>query len=730
MREEDVDKILKNKISDEIKAPESLKSRISYEINNMGKKKNNKTKLRVIQSIAAVAVFSILGVTTYAAITKNPILEKLGLIKGNEIYEEVAEDINQDLSNEYAKVTLKRMASDNAYIIMQYNVVLNEKGIEKFGKIGKELHSGYDISINNSIKINDKEIDIAFDRTEYVNRMSDTEYDIYQIIQIANIDSKELKIEISERSLDTRTSQSYINKEIIINATKDENTETFKKIEKKIDNKTITIENFQNTSFETFIKVSVDIENLKKEDIDDFYSERNPNNMSFAVLDTNNNYVPHICYIKKCLYKDEIGNEISGYENEGSILSGNITSHLEYIITLGNIDKEISDIKLIPYISILPDERADDYEEHFNNLEWHKLESGNYKQKNSLGGEIELTKMEASDEKIKFSYNLTGSVTNVETPVLLRVKDERLGFNVIYPTNVYIKDVNAEENYVEFYRNGDVTGVYSKNFEDDEDFKIKDISKVEFALLEKIHVDLLEAQINLKIPEQNNQFLAIKKVETKEIENDDEIQIDERNIINEIVDLPNNNFIVADENNINMQDKEISELEPKVFGENDDFMAGVQLGMTDEEVKTILGEPGCIVTNDIDDTEEQQIKDGFEYQYDNVSIVFAKEDGKNVVDLINTTSKNPQDKGPRGLMVGDTKEDVISAFYCEDEMVVKDEYETDLYRFDNEGYVGHILNDNGFEKIQYYGNFLVFDVSLDINGRVVIMTLQRANDGY
>lgn len=688
MREEDVDKILKNKISDEIKAPESLKSRISYEINNMGKKKNSKTKLRVIQSIAAVAVFSILGVTTYAAVTKNPILEKLGLIKGNEIYEEVAEDINQDLSNEYAKITLKRMASDNAYAIMQYNVVLNYEGIRKFGKIEKDTHSGYGISIYNTIKINDKELDVATNRTEYVNKISDTEYDIYQIIQIASIEDDDLKIQISEKSLSAGVKNTKINKEVIINATKNQNTQKFNNIQKKIDNKIITVESFQNTSFETFIKVSVDIKNLKEENLEDFYSKDNPVNLSFTVLDTNNNYLPHICYTKVSYLENENGEKLdilNGYE-KGHISFNNTTAHMEFIITLGKTNKEIFDIKLIPYVSILPDNRADDYEEQFNNLDWHKLQSGEYKQKNSLGGEIELTKMEADDEKIKFAYNLTGSITNVETPVLLRVKDERLGFNVIYPTNVYIKGVNAGENYVEFYKNGDVTGIYSKNFEDDEDFKIKDISKVEFALLEKIDVDLLDVQVNLTIPKQNNQFLTLKKVEIKEIENYDEIQINERNI----------------------------------FTEKDNVMGNIKIGMTDNEIKSILGEPNAIIGK------EEMMEGGeFQYQYEDISITFIENSGESIAYLIDNIGI--ENKGPRGVSIGDTKEDVINKFYHENDWIEDVDYEIPLYSFGNMNeYCGYITEDNRDMRIRYLGDKYMFEVIIDGTERVTAMNLQKA----
>lgn len=524
MREEDIDKLLKDKINNEIKAPESLKSRISYEIKNMKdnknekENKNKKAKLRVIQSIAAVVVISVLGVTTYATVTKNPILEKLGLVKGSTKYEEVARDINQDLSNEYANITLKRMASDNAYIIMEYSVNLKEEGIEELGEIEKDTFSGYNINISNTIKINDKEIDEVFDTTGYVNRVADTEFEIYQIINITNINSKELNIEIQEKYLQANYKQTPINKKVIINATKNDNTNSFEKIESKIDNKTIKIENFQNTSFETFIKVSVDIDNIKKSDMD-FYSKNNPNNISFTVLDNDGNYIPNNCYTKVSYIYDNLGNKLdvlTEYDENNNISFDNAKAHLEYLISLGDIDTNINNIKLVPYTFVLLNERTNEEGDYYDNLKWYKLQDGNYSETSTLGGKLDITRIETSEDKIRFYYDLSGCITGYEQNVLVRINDKRLGFNVIYPTNTYTKKINAEENYSEFDRNIENVGIYSYNFETEEDYKLKDLSKIEFALLAEPKIDLLGEGIKLAVPDEKESYMAINEIEIKE----------------------------------------------------------------------------------------------------------------------------------------------------------------------------------------------------------------------
>lgn len=731
MREEDIDKLLKDKINNDIKAPESLKNRISYEIKNMNEnkdvkenkniKESKKTKLRVIQSIAAVAVFSILGVTTYATVTKNPILEKLGLVKGSTTYEEVAKDINQDLSNEYANITLKRMASDNAYIIMEYSVNLKEKGIEEFGEIEQDTFSGYKININNAIKINDKEIDEAFDTTGYVNRISDTGYEIYQIINIANINSKELNIEIEEKNLQANYNQTPINKKVIINATKDENTNSFEKIESKIDNKTIKIESIQNTSFETFIKVSVDIDNIKKSDMD-FYSKNNPNNISFTVLDNNGNYIPNCCYTKVSYIQDNLGNKLdilTSYDENNDISFDNAKAHLEYIITLGDIDANINNIKLVPYTFILLNERTNEEGDYYDNMKWYKLQDGNYSETSTLGGKLDVTRIETSEDKIKFYYDLSGCITGYEEKVVLRINDERLGFNVIYPTNTYTKKINAEENYAEFDRNIENVGIYSYNFETEEDYKLKDLSKIEFALLAETKIDLLGEGIKLAVPDQKESYLTIKKIEATKL-NDEIYNINQNemavlypvnNTIDTTADLGTvNNTINNTTNNIILDSSST-----EIFNANDNKLAGIKIGMTENQVREILGEPqNCTYSENMLGTKMST------FAYENMTIMFEQENtGNYIVTGIYSEDKNKV--GPRGIKIGDTKESVISKFYSNKNVEYNDEY-TILYS-NGERISGTIYIMDGEKTISYFNENMTLDVHLGEDEKVVMMSL-------
>ena len=171
MREEEFDKIIKQQVDKQIQAPEELKNRIRTEIRNTNVKP--KRNMKVIQGIAAVFTVAILGVTTYAGVTGNLTLEKMGLLKASENYDENAVDINQTISNEYTDITLKSIACDNAYIIEEYQINLKERAIEEFGKIEYDTRYGYKVDLYQNIEVNQEHADIM---TTYVNKTGDREY--------------------------------------------------------------------------------------------------------------------------------------------------------------------------------------------------------------------------------------------------------------------------------------------------------------------------------------------------------------------------------------------------------------------------------------------------------------------------------------------------------------------------------------------------------------------------
>ena len=188
MREEEFDKIIKQQVDKQIQAPEELKNRIRTEIRNMNVKP--KRNMKVIQGIAAVFTVAILGVTTYAGVTGNLTLEKMGLLKASENYDENAVDINQTISNEYTDITLKSIACDNAYIITEYQINLKEKISED---VEFDQRRGYKLDFNYNIKVNKKDAEIM---STYVNKTGEREYQYFHVINIMDIEDKKLDIEI------------------------------------------------------------------------------------------------------------------------------------------------------------------------------------------------------------------------------------------------------------------------------------------------------------------------------------------------------------------------------------------------------------------------------------------------------------------------------------------------------------------------------------------------------
>ena len=116
MKEEEFDKILKDNINEQIKAPEKLKNRIRQEIRQMDNKKKKTPLVKTMQGIAAVVVVGILSVTSYAAVTGNLSLQNMGFLKASKNYTENAVEVNTVIENKYLKYTLNNVACDKTIV--------------------------------------------------------------------------------------------------------------------------------------------------------------------------------------------------------------------------------------------------------------------------------------------------------------------------------------------------------------------------------------------------------------------------------------------------------------------------------------------------------------------------------------------------------------------------------------------------------------------------------------
>ena len=156
---EEFDKILKDSINEQIKAPEKLKNRIRQEIRQMDNKKKKTTLVKTMQGIAAVVVVGILSVTSYAAVTGNLSLQNMGFFKASKNYSENAVGVNKVIENKYLKYILNNVACDNTYLITESTIDLKDYAIEQYGEVEyDEKTKNYTISIDSNTFVNNEKI--------------------------------------------------------------------------------------------------------------------------------------------------------------------------------------------------------------------------------------------------------------------------------------------------------------------------------------------------------------------------------------------------------------------------------------------------------------------------------------------------------------------------------------------------------------------------------------------
>lgn len=519
MREEEFDKIIKQQVDKQIQAPEELKNRIRTEIRNTNVKP--KRNMKVIQGIAAVFTVAILGVTTYAGVTGNLTLEKMGLLKASENYDENAVDINQTISNEYTDITLKSIACDNAYIITEYQINLKEKISED---VEFDQRRGYKLDFNYNIKVNKKDAEIM---STYVNKTGEREYQYFHVINIMDIEDKKLDIEIdlNEMMLNQKTilqlegeNSIPIYKKINIDIERQNmKAKKFEKIEKVIGNKTISIEEVANTNFETFITAKQITKNIT-------YKEYNDNAMSygsFMLTQENGESIPYAVYDKHSkVWVTRNGQKVEMDMLEGSEVKEDEKIELEesFIINVGRTENEFSKIAITPTVTKLLNDRTEEEENEYNKAKWHKLEDKKYTATSSMGGTLEIEKIEVTDNEIIFYYNKIGNIGN-ESLILMRNNNGK--YNYSCSAIEEEKGINGDENKIVFLRKDTGrAGIYGYDMTEEEFVNLlnDDISNLEFTMLFGGTTQKVGDAIEVEIPKLDKQTIKIENVQIKDLE--------------------------------------------------------------------------------------------------------------------------------------------------------------------------------------------------------------------
>ena len=563
MKKEDFDKILENEINNQIKAPEKLKTRIRNEINKTENKKSHWQK--TMQGIAAVIVVAVLSVTSYAAITGNFSLEKLGFLKASRNYEQNATKVNKTIENEYLKYTLDNIACDDTYLIAEYTVDLKDNTIEKYGKVEYDQYNKmYKINVDSTQYVNEKEIYYwGYD----VEKITDKQFRMLEVYNISECQDKNITFkaninEIRINGTDEAINPVAINKQMSMDIEKKEkNNAKFTSVSQTIGNQTFSIKEAANTNFETIIKASI----ITEENYDEFQNEEengkyysfmatqeNGESIPFEVFENTNTYVitnDGSKFTTNDLYNymseqkedmrmfdtideenwnnvkdsDSMSSEqiIEKYGKNENLESKVVKIQRDYTIKIGSNkeNEDVQKIKLLPVQKTFIDDRSNEEMEYYNNAKWYKLENKSYKATSELGGTLEISSIDITDEEITFNYNIQGLIGE-EALILMRQNNGE--FNYFYPEKTETKGLSSTENKMTFFRkNNNAIGTTSEKIDiSDTSNILDDISKDEFTMLfgKKNGTSFIGDGIELDIPDKITNKISVKNIQIVDVD--------------------------------------------------------------------------------------------------------------------------------------------------------------------------------------------------------------------
>ncbi len=714
MRKEDFDEILKNEIDSQIKAPEKLKIRIRNEINKTEKKKSH--WLKTMQGVAAVAVVAVLSVTSYAAITGNLSLEKIGFLKASKNYDKIATEVNQTIENEYLKYTLDNIACDDAYLITEQTVELKDSAISKYGEVEyDENRKIYTIAVNGTQYINNQEIYCwGYD----VQKITDNQYKILEVYNISKNENKNINLILNINGVIVNNTENFqdmihVNKQISMDIEKKESSnKKFEEVSQTIGNQTFVVKEAANTNFETLIKASIITEESYDEYLkeDDSLSDNsfmatqgNGDDISFEVYKDENTYVITddgsmftTNDLETYLYNQENENEIVTSLDEQTLFSKkdsdaiNINQIIEkygktedlkkrivkiqknYTIKIGSNqeEQEVKNVKLLPVKKNYINDRTDEELQYYNEAKWYKLENKKYTATSELGGTLEISGIDITENEITFNYDTKGLIGE---DALILMRQNNGEFNYFYPEKEEVKGISSNVNKMTFYRkNNNSASSISYNIKtEDVPNLLDDISKDEFTMLfgKKNGTEFIGDGIGVNIPDKITDENTIKNLYVTDIQSDenyDDIVDNLKNENNTIADQTNNN--VTDDNSItediNNQSKlsleEYSKLlektKAKIQGinskgekmdKNTASLSGIKIGSTLEEVHNLLKEKPK--NSSFDDY-------GVEHYSDDIVITYELKNNKYFVKSISSTGRL---KTNTNIQVGDSVQKVI-----------------------------------------------------------------------
>lgn len=466
--------------------------------------KNHKNKiLEIIRNILIALIVGASTLTVYATANKNLPLMKMGLIKAEENYAENASIINKTIENDYATITIESMSGDDAYVIIDYKIVLKDKAIQEYGNVSYDNAFEEGISLYTTVFSNSEKIEKINSKS---SKISETEFNYVQVINVMNLkEISNLEIYINSLciNLDWRN-PIEVNKIINIELSSSKNKKTFKEIEQKIDeNRSVIITNVANTKFETYITAQIVTKDLTYKE----YSEKDPLKYnSFIITNKNGEEISYIVYDgEDKIYKIEDGKEV---ESKDIKEEDTIKTIENYIIIIGK-QENVKNLKIVPIETRLFNDRTDEEAKEYKNINWNKLKAGDekYTAQSSLGGTLEITKTEIDDEKIVFYCKKSGLIGTES--MIIRNKNQKM--NYVYPHEEKKVGINGEENQIIFSRK--TVGASGLNIKEG---MFDNLDDIEFTLLWGEKSQRIAEDIEIEIPEQSNNIIKLKKINMAE----------------------------------------------------------------------------------------------------------------------------------------------------------------------------------------------------------------------
>ena len=252
-----------------------------------------------LKKVAVMVIIGTAGVTAYAGVTGNLNLQEMGFLKVSQNYEESLVQINKTIENEYCNITIENMAGDSAYVIAEYKISLKEKALKELPQVEYTDSYGYNLGVNKKIIVNSKEITNVM---EYVDKISENEYSYIQVINVMDINSNDLDLEIDldnvyiGQLLDFSQEDNNIidiGKTIKTKVQLQNNIQNNIISERSLDNNTkIIVEKIANTKFQTFIKMKKITENVTMEE----YNNNPMQYISFLITEKEETQIPSAVY--------------------------------------------------------------------------------------------------------------------------------------------------------------------------------------------------------------------------------------------------------------------------------------------------------------------------------------------------------------------------------------------------------------------------------------------------